>query len=84
MAASSGKRRIALGLTQEQLGERAGMQQPSVARFEAGGTMPTIPVLERLANALDLRLTIRLEPPQGGGPVGLGEGGAAARPSGAA
>lgn len=61
------ERRVALGLTQEQLGGRADMQQPSVARFEAGGTMPTIPVLERPANALGLRLTIQLEPPQGAG-----------------
>ena len=30
------------------------MTQPAVARFEAGGTVPTIPVLERLAHALDL------------------------------
>jgi hypothetical protein len=32
-----------------------------VARFEAGGTIPTIPVLERLANALGLRLAVTLE-----------------------
>jgi HTH-type transcriptional regulator / antitoxin HipB len=38
------------------------MTQPGVARFEAGGTTPTIPVLERLAGALGLRLTVALEP----------------------
>jgi hypothetical protein len=26
------------------------MTQPAIARFEAGGTVPTIPVLERLAH----------------------------------
>lgn len=55
-------RREELGWSQRQLAERAGMTQPGVARFEAGGTTPTIPVLERLANALGLRLTVTLEP----------------------
>jgi HTH-type transcriptional regulator/antitoxin HipB len=55
-------RREALGLSQRQLAERAGMTQPGVARFEAGGTMPTIPVLQRLAAALGLQLTISLSP----------------------
>ena len=55
-------RREELGLSQRQLAERAGMTQPGVARFEAGGTTPTIPVLERLARALELRLTIALGP----------------------
>jgi ribosome-binding protein aMBF1 (putative translation factor) len=55
-------RREELGLSQRQLAERAGMTQPGVARFEAGGTTPTIPVLERLARALGLQLTIALGP----------------------
>jgi len=55
-------RREELGLSQRQLAERAGMTQPGIARFEAGGTTPTIPVLERLAIALGLRLTIALDP----------------------
>jgi HTH-type transcriptional regulator / antitoxin HipB len=55
-------RREELGWSQRQLAERAGMTQPGVARFEAGGTTPTIPVLERLARALGLRLTIALGP----------------------
>jgi hypothetical protein len=38
------------------------MTQPGVARFEAGGTVPTIPVLERLARALEAELVIRLDP----------------------
>jgi transcriptional regulator with XRE-family HTH domain len=36
------------------------MTQPGVARFEAGGTTPTLPLLERLAKALGLRLTVTL------------------------
>ncbi|WP_431954023.1 helix-turn-helix domain-containing protein [Nocardia lijiangensis] len=53
-------RREALGITQAELAERAGLRQPAVARFEAGGTMPTIPMLERYAEALGLRLEVRL------------------------
>lgn len=55
-------RREQLGMTQGQLAERTGLKQPAVARFEAGGTMPTIPMLERLADALGMRLTVQLEP----------------------
>ena len=55
-------RREELGLTQAQLAERAGLQQPAVARFETGGTMPTIPMLERLADALSLRLNVEFLP----------------------
>lgn len=38
------------------------MTQPAIARFEAGGTVPTIPVLERLAHALEPELVVRLSP----------------------
>jgi len=55
-------RREELGWSQRQLAERAGMTQPGIARFEAGGTTPTLPLLERLAGALGLTLTISLEP----------------------
>jgi ribosome-binding protein aMBF1 (putative translation factor) len=48
--------------TQAQLAEAAGMTQPAVARFEAGGTVPTIPVLERIAHALGATLVVRLAP----------------------
>jgi len=56
------ERREELGLTQAELAERAGLQQPAVARFEAGGTMPTIPVLERYAAALAMQLNVQLLP----------------------
>jgi HTH-type transcriptional regulator / antitoxin HipB len=55
-------RREELGITQAELAERAGLQQPAVARFESGGTMPTIPMLERLADALLLRLNVEFLP----------------------
>ena len=55
-------RREELGWSQRQLAERAGMTQPGIARIEAGGTTPTLPLLERLASALGLTLTISLAP----------------------
>ncbi|MQA85873.1 MAG: helix-turn-helix domain-containing protein [Streptosporangiales bacterium] len=56
------RRREELGMTQAQLAKAAGLKQPAVARFEAGGTTPTIPTLERIAAALALRLSVHLEP----------------------
>ncbi|WP_346174530.1 helix-turn-helix transcriptional regulator [Streptomyces cuspidosporus] len=56
------ERRADLGLSQSELGRRAGMTQSAVARFEGGGTVPTIPVLDRLARALDLDLRVELTP----------------------
>jgi ribosome-binding protein aMBF1 (putative translation factor) len=50
------------GWSQAQLAEVAGMTQSTVARFEAGGTVPTLPVLDRLARAPDAELTVRFTP----------------------
>lgn len=55
-------RRIVLGLSQTELAERCGMKQPQISRIEGGGTVPTIPLLRRLARALDADLTIELTP----------------------
>lgn len=54
--------REARGWTQTKLAAEADMTQSAVARFEAGGTIPTIPVLDRLAHALEADLDIRLTP----------------------
>ncbi|MFI7071492.1 helix-turn-helix domain-containing protein [Micromonospora sediminicola] len=54
--------REGLGWSQSQLARAAGMTQSAVARFEAGGTVPTLVVLERLARALDMRLDVRFSP----------------------
>lgn len=48
--------------TQTALAEAAGMTQSAVARFEAGGTVPSLPVLERLAHALDAELVVQVRP----------------------
>lgn len=50
------------GWSQARLAQAAGMTQSAVARFEAGGTVPTLPVLERLARALDAELAVRFTP----------------------
>ncbi len=38
------------------------MTQSAVARFEAGGTVPTLPVLGRIAHALNADLTVQVSP----------------------
>ncbi|MEU7689738.1 MULTISPECIES: helix-turn-helix domain-containing protein [Microbispora] len=50
------------GWSQSDLARAAGMTQSAVARFEAGGTVPTLPVIERLASALDADVEVRLTP----------------------
>jgi len=49
------------GWTQTRLAEAAGMTQSALARFEAGGTVPTIALLERIAQALNSHLVVRFE-----------------------
>jgi ribosome-binding protein aMBF1 (putative translation factor) len=50
------------GWSQTRLAQEAGMTQSAVARFEAGGTVPTLTVLERLAAALGVSLKVGFEP----------------------
>jgi ribosome-binding protein aMBF1 (putative translation factor) len=50
------------GWSQAQLAAAAGMTQSAVARFEAGGTVPSLRVLDRLAQALDAELTVQVTP----------------------
>ncbi len=56
------QRRLDLGLSQVEVATRAGMTQPALSRLESGGAVPTIPVLERLAVALDADLIVTLTP----------------------
>jgi transcriptional regulator with XRE-family HTH domain len=51
-------RRKELELSQTVVAERAGMSQGNLSRIEAGGGVPTIGVLQRLANALDTELVV--------------------------
>jgi ribosome-binding protein aMBF1 (putative translation factor) len=56
------ERRLALGLSQTELATRAGMTQPALSRLEAGGVVPTIPLLERISMALDSDLIVEISP----------------------
>jgi len=56
------ERRLALGLSQTELAARAGMTQPALSRLEAGGVVPTIPLLERISIALDADLIVEIAP----------------------
>ena len=53
--------RIKRGLSQRQLAQRAGMQQPVIARLE-GGRTASLRTLKRVAEALDARLEVHLVP----------------------
>jgi transcriptional regulator with XRE-family HTH domain len=46
------KARLRLGLTQQQVADRAGVSQPRVSGIEKGEMLPTLPQLIRLARAL--------------------------------
>lgn len=50
--------REASGLSQAQLAERIATKQPSIARIESGRMLPRLDVLQRIASALGLRLSI--------------------------
>lgn len=49
------------GWTQTRLAEAAGMTQSALARFEAGGTVPTLALLERIAQAFHAQLVVRFD-----------------------
>lgn len=54
-------RRTELGISQTEPAKRADMTQPQVSKLELGGTVPTLPLLARLAEALDASLDIALD-----------------------
>jgi ribosome-binding protein aMBF1 (putative translation factor) len=56
------ERRLAVGLSQVELAARAGMTQPALSRLEAGGVIPTIPLLDRISAALDADLIVEIAP----------------------
>lgn len=49
------------GWTQTRLANSAGMTQSALARFEAGGTVPTLALLERIAQAFHAQLVVRFD-----------------------
>jgi transcriptional regulator with XRE-family HTH domain len=62
LARSIISRRLEKKLTQRQLAARAGTQQPVISRLESGSAKPSITLLERVAEALDATVVVRLEP----------------------
>lgn len=54
--------RIQKGLTQAQLADLVGTRQPSIARLESGERKPSLSFLQRVAEALNARIEIRLAP----------------------
>lgn len=54
--------RILQGLTQEELAERVGTRQPSIARLECGRSLPSLSFLEKIAEALDAEMEIKIVP----------------------
>ncbi|WGP10205.1 helix-turn-helix domain-containing protein [Streptomyces sp. SH5] len=53
-------RRTSLGISQTELARRAGMTQPQVSKLELGGTVPTVPLLARLARAMEAMFRMEL------------------------
>jgi HTH-type transcriptional regulator / antitoxin HipB len=51
--------RIKRKLSQAQLAAKAGLKQPSLARVEGGGVMPSVATLMKLAQAFGKKLVIR-------------------------
>jgi ribosome-binding protein aMBF1 (putative translation factor) len=56
------EQRIAHDLSQKELAELCATSQPAIARLEAGARPPRIDTLQRVANALDCELEVRLRP----------------------
>ncbi|MER5440161.1 helix-turn-helix transcriptional regulator [Streptomyces sp. NPDC002790] len=54
-------RRKALGLSQEELARRCGLTQGKVSRIEGSDTVPTLPLLAKLAKGLDASLNIAID-----------------------
>jgi DNA-binding XRE family transcriptional regulator len=55
------ERRTELALTQSELASRAGLTQAKISRIEGSDTVPTLPLLAKLAKALDASLNIALD-----------------------
>lgn len=61
IAAAVRDRREALGLTQEELADRAGLRQGHLSQIERGTRRPTLQTLGKLRDALELSPTDWME-----------------------
>ena len=50
-----------LGLTQSELGKRAGISQPNITRFESGNYNPSLEFLVKIAGAMSKKVKVTLE-----------------------
>ena len=50
-----------LGLTQSELGKRAGISQPNITRFESGNYNPSLELLVKIAGAMGKKVKVTLE-----------------------
>lgn len=50
--------RLAAGLTQAELAEQIGTKQPAIARLEGGDRQPTLPMIQKLAAALNVSFEV--------------------------
>ena len=50
------------GLTQAELAERSGIRQSEISRIENGTRNPSIKLLQRLADGMDMTLHVSFEP----------------------
>ncbi|WP_030022760.1 helix-turn-helix domain-containing protein [Streptomyces monomycini] len=53
--------RGALGMSVGELARRAGLGEDEIERIEGGGTVPTLPLLRRLAGAFDAQLDLSID-----------------------
>jgi ribosome-binding protein aMBF1 (putative translation factor) len=54
-------RRIELGLSQSELAARAGLTQGKISRIEGSDTVPTLPLLAKLAKGLNASVNIAID-----------------------
>ena len=50
-----------LGLTQSELGKRAGISQPNITRFESGNYNPSLEFLVKIAGAMGKKVKVTQE-----------------------
>ena len=50
-----------LGLTQSELGKRAGISQPNITLFESGNYNPSLEFLVKIAGAMGKKVKVTLE-----------------------
>lgn len=55
--------RVRRGLSQRELAERTGTTQSAIARLESGVISPSLPTLDRIANALGAELHVTFTEP---------------------